>query len=65
MEGEKWCNICSKMVHPMTEAVNKCPFCETQFVAAIHMRSALVFSLYAYEAPTQTPTPNTTLTRRY
>lgn len=64
MEGEKWCNICSKMVHPMTEAVNKCPFCDTQFVGAIgnlsdlsqpiHMRSASVFSLYAYQLPTQT-----------
>ncbi|KAK7271079.1 hypothetical protein RJT34_26689 [Clitoria ternatea] len=57
MEGVQWCNICSKMVNPMTDAENKCPFCETEFSEvvdnlrdhndAIDLRSAWVFSLYA------------------
>lgn len=57
--GEYWCNICCKMVSPNTEAENKCPFCDTELVAAevmenfrdqndaIDLRSAWVFSLYA------------------
>ncbi|WJX29539.1 RING-type E3 ubiquitin transferase [Trifolium repens] len=58
MENEQWCSICSKMVSPMIESRNKCPFCETQFGVemenlrdhnndAIDLRSAWVFSLYA------------------
>ncbi|XP_027357217.1 E3 ubiquitin-protein ligase SIRP1-like [Abrus precatorius] len=57
MEAVQWCNICSKMVHPMTNAENKCPFCETEFCEVmdnlrdqndvIDLRSAWVFSLYA------------------
>ncbi|KAK7315638.1 hypothetical protein VNO77_34204 [Canavalia gladiata] len=57
MEGVQWCNICSKMVNPMTNAENKCPFCETEFSEVmdnlrdqndvIDLRSAWVFSLYA------------------
>ncbi|KAJ1401411.1 hypothetical protein SESBI_28787 [Sesbania bispinosa] len=35
MEGEHWCNICSKMVNPLTEAENKCPFCETEFAEVV------------------------------
>lgn len=58
MENEQWCSICSKMVRPMNEYENKCPFCDTQFGDAmenlrdhnndaIDLRSAWVFSLYA------------------
>ncbi|XP_061362823.1 E3 ubiquitin-protein ligase SIRP1-like [Gastrolobium bilobum] len=57
MEGVHWCNMCSKMVNPMTEAENKCPFCETEFSEVmdnlrdqnetVDIRSAWVFSLYA------------------
>lgn len=32
MENEQyWCSICSKMVSPMNEFENKCPFCDTEF----------------------------------
>ncbi|XP_050892680.1 E3 ubiquitin-protein ligase SIRP1 [Lathyrus oleraceus] len=59
MENEQWCTICSKMVSPISEYENKCPFCDTQFGDgienlsdhhnndAIDLRSAWVFSLYA------------------
>lgn len=57
MDGVHWCNICSKMVNPITEAENKCPICETEFAEvmdsirdqndAIDLRSAWMFSLYA------------------
>ncbi|CAJ1953395.1 unnamed protein product [Sphenostylis stenocarpa] len=57
MEGVHWCNICSKMVNPISEAENVCPFCETEFSEVmdnirdqndvIDLRSAWVFSLYA------------------
>ncbi|XP_058727399.1 E3 ubiquitin-protein ligase SIRP1-like [Vicia villosa] len=59
MENEQWCTICSKMVSPLNEYENKCPFCDTQFGDgmenlsdhhnndAIDLRSAWVFSLYA------------------
>ncbi|KAL9323887.1 hypothetical protein ACSQ67_008744 [Phaseolus vulgaris] len=57
MEGVHWCNICSKMVNPISDAENICPFCETEFSEVmdnlrdqndvIDLRSAWVFSLYA------------------
>ncbi|KAK7267076.1 hypothetical protein RIF29_19740 [Crotalaria pallida] len=59
MEGVYWCNICSKMVNPITEAENKCPICETEFADVMNnlrdlnrdgtndLRSTWVFSLYA------------------
>ncbi|XP_057445837.1 E3 ubiquitin-protein ligase SIRP1-like [Lotus japonicus] len=58
MDGEQWCNTCSKMVKPIFEAENKCPFCGTELITeamgsisdqndAIDLRSAWVFSLYA------------------
>ena len=61
MDDEQWCSICSKMVSPMNEYENKCPFCDTQFGEemenlrdqnidnndSIDLRSAWVFSLYA------------------
>ncbi|KAK7364668.1 hypothetical protein VNO80_13408 [Phaseolus coccineus] len=57
MEGLHWCNICSKMVNPISDAENICPFCETEFSEVmdnlrdqndvIDLRSAWVFSLYA------------------
>lgn len=57
MEGVYWCNICSKMVNPMTEAENKCPICETEFAEVMDtlrdqndgtdLRSTWAFSLYA------------------
>lgn len=57
MEGVHWCNICLKMVNPMNDAENMCPFCETEFSEVmdnlrdqnevIDLRSAWVFSLYA------------------
>lgn len=58
MDGEQWCNTCSKMVKPIFEAENKCPFCGTELITeamgsisdqndAIDLRSAWVFTLYA------------------
>ncbi|QCD93934.1 E3 ubiquitin-protein ligase [Vigna unguiculata] len=57
MEGVHWCNICSKMVNPISDTENICPFCETEFSEVmenlrdqndvIDLRSAWVFSLYA------------------
>lgn len=57
IEGVHWCNICSKMVNPMSDDENICPFCETEFSEVMDnlrdqndvfdLRSAWVFSLYA------------------
>ncbi|RYR32575.1 hypothetical protein S83_033653 [Arachis hypogaea] len=59
MNGVHWCNICSEMVNPITEADNKCPICDTEFAEiimdnimdqsdnAIDLRSTWMFILYA------------------